>query len=188
MHKFNSEKAQILESEERYNLLTPDKLLRELGLKENMLAADIGCGTGFFTVEASKILGNEGKVYAFDIDSKMLTYLRMKIEKPNIVPILTDENRFPLKDKLLDFALLGFVLHEAINWNAFLSETIRVIKHHGILAIVEWIKQNEDSGPPESDRISQEEVLKYLKGLNFSIEKSEQINNSHYVIMGKVNH
>ncbi len=188
MHRFNPENAHKLDSEERHKLLPPDKILREIGIKPGMNIADIGCGTGFFTVPAAEILGDDGQVYAFDVEKQMLTFLRMKIEKPNIVPIIVQEDKLPLKDKLLDFAFLAFVLHETPVPNIYLKEVKRILKHKGGLAIIDWIKQDEDHGPPRDERIDQKDLIDKLKSLDVKILKSDQLNGSHYVVVGEVNH
>ncbi len=188
MHRFNPENAHKLDSEERHNLLPPHKILTEIGIKPGMRIADIGCGTGFFTVPAAEILGDDGQVYAFDVEKKMLTYLRMKIEKPNIVPILVEEDKLLLKDKLLDFALLAFVLHEIQSPKTYLNEVKRILKQKGNLAIIDWIKQDEEHGPPKSERIDQNDLANEFKELNIKILKSEKLNASHYVVVGEVDH
>ncbi len=188
MHKFNPEHASKLESPERYKLIPPKETLVSLGLKEGMTAAEIGCGSGFFAIAASDILKDDGKIYAFDTEEKMLTLLRTRLEKPNVVPILSTENKLPLKDKLLDFVLIAFVLHEATDINIFLKEAKRVIKHDGIIAIIDWIKQSEEHGPPEQERLSQNDVVSHLKELDIVIQRADQLNPSHYAVVGTIIH
>lgn len=188
MHKFNPEKAQRLDSDERQKLLNPELTLNKIGLKEGMLAAEIGCGTGFYTIPASRILGDEGKIYAFDIESKMLTLLRMKIEKPNIVPIVCEEDKLPLKDKLLDIALMAFMLHESQEPYNYLQEIKRVIKHQGRIAVIDWNKIDEDQGPPEQERISKDQILKWFNELKLNPVINESITPSHYLLVAEVNH
>ena len=188
MHKFDIEKADLLESEERYKMLPPDEILDKIGVREGMVIADVGCGTGFFAIPASRILGNEGQVYAFDIESKMLTLLRMRLEKSNVVPIVSEESKLPLKDKLLDLTLMAFVLHEAVDLDAMLTEGKRVLKHKGKLVIIDWIKQSEDIGPPRDERLDQADIVNWLKNQDFDIELSEMLNDSHYLVVATVNH
>jgi len=188
MHKFNIEKADLLESEERYKILPPDEILQKIGVSEGMVMADVGCGTGFFAIPASRILGDGGQVYAFDIESKMLTLLRMRLEKSNVVPIVSEESKLPLKDKLLDLVLMAFVLHEANDLNALLTEGKRVLKHKGTFAILDWIKQSEDTGPPRDERLDQDDMVNWLISHDFDIELSERLNDSHYLLVATVNH
>ncbi len=187
MHKFDPQQADKLDSPERHKMLPAKDILQRSGVTEGMLAAEIGCGAGFFTIPAAEILGDEGKIYAFDIEKVMLTYLRMKIDKPNIVPIQISGNKLPLKDKLLDFVLAAFVLHEAEEFSPLLKETLRVVKNSGIITIIEWIKQQEGEGPPINDRIDQDEILAFLKKESVEVEISEKLNQSHYIIMGRLN-
>lgn len=188
MHKFNPEKAQKLDSEERHKLLNPEETLNKIGFEEGMLAAEIGCGTGFYTIPASRILGDDGKIYAFDIESKMLTLLRMKIEKPNIVPIVCEEDKLPLKDKLLDIALLAFMIHESSAPFDYIKEIKRVLKQLGRLAVIDWNKISEDEGPQESDRISKDQIIEWFNELKLNVVINEDLNASHYLLVAEVDH
>ena len=189
MSKFNCESILELESEERYRLISPSKILSEVNMKEDLFAADLGCGTGFFTIPASEILGKDGKIYAFDIDNKMLTYLRTRIEAPNIIPILIeDAYKIPLKNYFLDFALTAFILYEVSDYKNFLQEVKRILKHNAILVILDWIKKDQDKGPSIHQRIFQQDLIQVLYDMNFKILQSRVINHFHYLIEAQVNH
>lgn len=63
--------------------------------------ADIGCGIGYFTIPASKIVGNSGNIFAMDILPEMLQNVVAKINDNNISNIeiiLTEENDLKLED------------------------------------------------------------------------------------------
>ncbi|MGH2486323.1 MAG: class I SAM-dependent methyltransferase, partial [Ktedonobacterales bacterium] len=82
--KFDARKRQSLLSEERELALKPEKLLRELGLKEGNTMADIGCGPGFFTVPAAQIVGEKGVVLAADVQGEMLSAVKSHITEKGL--------------------------------------------------------------------------------------------------------
>jgi len=84
VHKFPVEMKEKLDSPERKKLLNPEKALSSLGIKAGMVVADIGCGTGFFTLPLASLVGEKGKVFAADISNGMLSDLRKKIEKEKL--------------------------------------------------------------------------------------------------------
>lgn len=69
---FDVKNMHKLDNPKRRELLPPDQTLRKLGIKEGEIIADIGCGIGYFTLPASKMVGEKGKIYAMDISAEML--------------------------------------------------------------------------------------------------------------------
>ena len=72
MHKFNPENIGRLIGEDRERELPPKAFLINQGLKEGTVFADIGCGPGFFSIPATKIVGSTGKVLAVDLQEERL--------------------------------------------------------------------------------------------------------------------
>lgn len=67
----------------------PDEVIEALHLKPGMAIADIGAGTGYFSRRFSKAVGPAGKVYAVDIDTQILGYLRKTAAKDHLDNIET---------------------------------------------------------------------------------------------------
>jgi ubiquinone/menaquinone biosynthesis C-methylase UbiE len=178
MHKFSPDKASILEDDERYTLLQPEMTLRQFGLQEGMTFVDIGAGTGFFSRAASKIVGDEGVVYATDISTRMLDEFR-RVGAPNNVRLLqSDEYEVPVPSGQADLVLFAFVLHESVDIPRFLKEAVRLLKPDGRIVIIEWKKQEEEHGPSIEERLSKNELIAQCKG--FTLLSSTNLNPSHY--------
>jgi len=132
--------------------------------------ADIGCGIGYFTIPASKIVGDIGNIFAMDISPKMLQDVGIKIKSNNISNIeiiLTEENDLKLEDNKITFAFVSTVLHEADEKENFLKEIKRVISPKGKIAIVEWQKINSEFGPPIDHRLDKMDLLNHEDCLPF---------------------
>lgn len=185
MHKFDPRESERLLSAERFISLQPEKLLRDAGLKEGAVFADIGCGPGFFTLPASLITGEDGKVYAIDTQDEMLAALRRRNPPKNVIVLKSEENSIPLKDKESDFTFLSSVLHEASEKLKFLSELKRITRKDGTLAVIEWKKVREDKGPPFEERISGEDSVLLLKEAGFRDIVLTSLNDSQYMITAK---
>lgn len=184
MHKFNPEHASKLLTEERRKILPPEEILISCGLKEGMVMVDVGCGNGYFTIPASKIVGDKGKIYAIDIQEEMINQLKLNNLPKNVIPILAkNEHEFPLEDKISDFTFLAFVTHENEKVEMFLNEVKRITKDGGRIVFLEWKKQREEAGPPYEERISQDDLISVVKELDLSIIESADINQSHYKIV-----
>lgn len=182
MHKFDPAHTARLLSGERLAELRPSELLKEAGLKKGDVAADIGCGPGFFTVPAAKIVGESGRVYALDTEEKMLAELGRQGVPENVTPIKSGENALPLEDSSIDFALMAYMFHETVDKAAFMREVKRVLRPGGRALILDWKRQKEDKGPPMEERLTEEGVAGFIAGAGLAVTGSSSLNASHYKI------
>jgi ubiquinone/menaquinone biosynthesis C-methylase UbiE len=162
-----------LESPERYKILPPFNILKYLNLQKDDIMIDIGCGTGYFTLPASKIIGPGGRVIGLDISEEMLDEVRSKIENNgiNIELMLSNELELPLRNSLGTFVLMSNVLHEAEDKGALLKEANRVLKPGGRLALIEWEKKPMDMGPPLDHRLLADEITFLVSTAGFSMSR-----------------
>lgn len=187
-HKFDTKNKHKLDNEKRRELLPPEQTLINLHLQEEDIMADIGCGIGYFTIPASKIVGENGKIFAMDISSEMLKDVEIKISDnniSNIETILTEENDLKLSDNKVTFAFISLVLHEANDKENFLNEVKRIITPNGKIAIVEWEKIKSEFGPPIDHRLDRVNLMKLLDKVGFSTIESIDIGENFYGIMAQ---
>src|SRR5688572_22212174 len=71
--------ASWLDRPEREKEEEPSKLLPKLNIKAGDAVADIGAGSGYYTMKLAELVGPEGKVYAVDIQKEMLAIIRKKM-------------------------------------------------------------------------------------------------------------
>ena len=79
----------------------PDEIIKSLDIKKGITIADLGSGGGYFTLRLAKSTGEMGKVYAVDVDQKLLDIVLKKAKGKginNIVPILLELLVFDQKD------------------------------------------------------------------------------------------
>ena len=60
-------------------ILEPDRILKEIDLKGGDRLLDAGCGDGYFSIAASPMVSEEGRVYAVDSDGVAIAELKSKI-------------------------------------------------------------------------------------------------------------
>lgn len=183
-HKFDTRERQHLLSEERYEMLQPESLLRELGLKEGDTMADIGCGPGFFTIPAAQIVGEHGLVFAADVQGEMLTAVKSRVTEhglTNVRVVKTSETDVPMPQESCDFVLLAFVLNEIDQRSRFLHRVARLLKPDAHITLLEWRKEEQTDGPPIEDRISEEEVTADAQAAGLRISQSRELNDHQYL-------
>ena len=121
-HKFNPENRKKLTGKEREAILPPAQVLKDIGLGSDTIWADVGCGTGFFTIPLAKEVQ---QVYALDIRAEMLDDLTKslaQLEVLNVKVLQSEESRFPLPNQLVDGIITSLVIHEVDDPVVFFRE------------------------------------------------------------------
>jgi ubiquinone/menaquinone biosynthesis C-methylase UbiE len=115
----------------------PYKLLKAAGLKQGQKVQEVGCGPGFFTIPAAKIVGNEGVVYAVDVHPLAIERVKEKIEKEgikNVKPILANASDTGLPDRSIDLASIFGLRYIAGGLGNVIAEIQRILKPRGVLS------------------------------------------------------
>ncbi|GEM_PF-315634 len=138
--------SKVLDSRFRRALQPPENVVIRSGVREGMIALDLGCGAGTFTVPLARFVGREGKVLAMDINPAFLEELKRKLDSPQhsdvrntIDVILASAHDLPLADGSVDICLMVTVLQEIPDRVRALREVFRVLKPGGILAVTEFL-------------------------------------------------
>jgi len=143
-------------NEARLNRLQPpDKVMDAIGVSPGMVMAEIGAGRGRYVVQFAVRVGENGKVYAEDIDAAALKYLEKRCERwglKNVETILGDVTDPKLPERKLDLIFVISAYHHFSDPVALLRNARSALKPDGVLAIGEWFPTDESprSGtPPE---------------------------------------
>ena len=157
-----------------FQLIDAEKVLEELHLKKGNTFLDMACGQGEYAIEFSKILGEEGLIYAVDLWNENIVQLKKAISAAgikNIKAIVADVSKvMPIDNDRVDVCLMAAVLHDLILEKAAddaIKEVVRVLKPNGILAILEFEKIEGTPGPPKKIRIDQDEVESIVTPFGF---------------------
>lgn len=148
----------------------PERVIEALGLKPGQAVADIGAGTGYFTVRLAKSTAAP-QVYAVDIEESMLTYVRERAAKEgltNIVAVQASADRSNLPASV-DVVLIVDTYHHIANRVAYFSELRKLMKRSARLAIVDF-KKGAPGGPPEEFRFSAEQITAELVKAGFTLQ------------------
>ncbi|KAF5414241.1 MAG: putative arsenite methyltransferase [Candidatus Methanogaster sp.] len=151
---------------------SPEKLLAAAGLGPGQSVLEVGCGPGFFTIPAAKVVGEKGTVYAVDVHPAAITRVKKRIDSVgirNVTPILSNASGTGLRDKSIDLAFVFGLLHIAGGIEDVLSEVHRVLKPDGILSFEKTrgpekrlIKAAEEEGFAYSERRAR--IFRFTKG------------------------
>jgi len=135
----------FLDSRWRKKLQSPEKIIQRSGIKEGMRVMDLGCGPGTFTMDVARAIGEDGELFAVDVQYVMIAKLEKKLKRPenkninNIVTKVANAYGLPFQDNFFDLVYMISVLPEIQDKKRALKEVSRVLKYHGILAITEFL-------------------------------------------------
>ncbi|MBS4174497.1 methyltransferase domain-containing protein [Bacillus sp. FJAT-49736] len=162
-HRFKPEKAAKLLDTNRKQLIPQEKVVELLSIEENDIVADLGAGNGYLTLPYAKETSQS--LYAVDIEVKMLELLKERAAKEgiyNIQYIESNLEEIQLQDNSVDKAVVAFVMHEIPNMEKALGEFKRILKPGGRLLILDWEAVEAEVGPPIHERISSEDMRKFM--------------------------
>ena len=111
-------------------------ILSEVGLKQGFNVLDYGCGPGGYVLPTSKLVGEEGRLYALDVTPLAIKMVKKTAEKnrlKNVETIISD-CATKLPNESVDVVLLYDVFHDLEDQTAVLKELHRVLKQDGVLS------------------------------------------------------
>ena len=116
----------------------PYEALNAAGLKPGQGVLEVGCGPGFFTVPAAKIVGEKGSVHTLDINPLAVERVRQKIDKAgvtNVRAIQTGAAQTGLPAQSFDLTFVFGFAHAIGGMENILTELHQLLKPAGILSI-----------------------------------------------------
>lgn len=141
--------APWLDRAEREDEEQPSRALDIIKVVEGSAVADIGAGSGYFTMRLSRLVGPKGRVYASDIQQGMLDLIQRKVAAEgvqNVSLILGVPADPKLPAASVDMALMVDVYHELADPQTVLAHIKRALKPGGRLVLIEY--KGEDPSVP----------------------------------------
>jgi ubiquinone/menaquinone biosynthesis C-methylase UbiE len=166
----------VLDSPERVAGLRIGEIVAALHVQPGNVVADLGAGSGIFTVALARAVGDRGKVYAVDIDQKLVDYIAEKVRREALGNVRTVLGEFAdplLPSADVDVAFMHDVLHHIEDKAVYLKQLVRYMAPSGRIAIVE---PDARMGPHADDaklQVTKEELDGWMSNAGFV--RSEEI-------------
>lgn len=160
-----------------------NEVIEKLRLKPGDIVADIGSGSGRFSIPMAKAIAPNGILYAVDIDQKMLDHVAEKAQEEGVTNLRTvlaeyDDPSLSVKD--VDVAFYHRSLHMIERRQAHLNATAKYLKPDGRIAVID--KNREDS-PGSWMWLNQSDVDTWMAAISFyPAEKFGVFDNRYFVV------
>jgi ubiquinone/menaquinone biosynthesis C-methylase UbiE len=168
--------------------LNPKAVLFQAGLKAGQVVGDLGTGSGFYSLAAAEITGEQGRVYAVDIKDSALDHLSAEARMKGLNGIVTarcnlDEDKLAapnLPQGECDMVVLANILHEVHSQQNLLKHAYGLLKTGGRLVIVDWNSEPGPIGPPVDKRVTQAAARKLAESSSFKFIKELETDQYHF--------
>jgi demethylmenaquinone methyltransferase/2-methoxy-6-polyprenyl-1,4-benzoquinol methylase len=128
-----------MESRFRYRFFPPMKILKGADIVPGKVVLEIGCGTGFFTIPAAQLIGDQGSLTAMDVVQESVDLVFNKIQEANLKNVRVVKGNAMdtrLDSESFDNVLLfGVIPAPMLSLNRLLPEIHRILKVEGNLAV-----------------------------------------------------
>jgi cyclopropane fatty-acyl-phospholipid synthase-like methyltransferase len=150
----------------------PDEVLNALALRPGEVVADIGAGSGYFTVRLARTVGDTGRVYAVDISPDMIRHLNHRLRDSgirNVVTVLSDPDDPLLPDGSVDRFVIVDTWHHIEDQAKYLALLKRMLKPGGQVVHIDFQKRDLPVGPPAGMKIAREDLVKQMEDAGFRL-------------------
>jgi ubiquinone/menaquinone biosynthesis C-methylase UbiE len=176
------------EDSERRKWQDPEAILTGIGLKSGLTFADIGCGSGFFTLPAVRTVGENGRVYGLDANASLIAALKDQASREGLNNLRLTVGRAeesPVCDRCADIVFFGIALHDFQDPSKVLENARRTVKPNGRLVNLDWKKEPMELGPPLRIRFDVTTAANLIKAAGFTIETIVDSGPYHYLIIAR---
>ena len=184
----NKKRASIINRD----FINPEETVANWRIKKGETIADLGCGSGYFTIPLAAQTGEEGKVYAVDLIENLLEVVKSRayLEKLNNISIIRAdlEKKNALESKIrtgeCQLVLIANLLYTAKKISSILREAKRILAKDGKIIVIEWskdAKSNLDNfGPDRELRIAEKDLKQMASKEGLALKNYFAAGSFHY--------
>lgn len=169
----------------------PSSNIQQFGLTPGMHIADLGAGSGAYSLPLAKAVSPNGKVYACEVQKELLTRMKNDATAEHITNIeyvwsnIEKTGGTKLADRSMDGALVSNTLFIVEDRPAFLAELKRILKPGGHVYFIDWSDAFGGMGPHPDHVITEPKAKELFAQFGFTPEKSIDVGAHHYGVIFK---
>ena len=162
----------MLEDPARDAYQKPEAVVAALRLRPGEAVADIGSGSGYFTLRLAQAVGPAGRVYAVDVDPNMVRHLNRRVRDAgvdNVRSVLAEPDDPLLADASVDRFFVCDTWHHIDDQAKYLVLMKKMLRPGGEVVMIDFKKEATPVGPPLGMRIAKEDLVKQMQASGFSL-------------------
>jgi ubiquinone/menaquinone biosynthesis C-methylase UbiE len=179
----------MLDSPSRTDGLKIPDILQRLRLKSGDVVADIGAGTGVFSLPLAKAVAPAGKVFAVEVDQKLVDHIRQKAadqKVANVEPTLGKFAEPGLPPASVDLAFIHDVLHHIQDRAGYLKALGRALKPTGRLALIEFHPDKGGHRNQAEMHVTKDQAAAWMADAGLKpVEEFDLFADKYFVIYGR---
>jgi predicted methyltransferase len=152
----------LLEAPDRDRWQRPDRIMDALGIADASRVADVGAGSGWFTIRLARRVGPQGVVYAEDVQQEMLNAISRRVQREglaNVRPVLGRGADPRLPEGSLDAVIIVDAYHEIEDRVMLLTNVARALKPQGRIGVIDFRVEGGGPGPDSDERVPPDMVV-----------------------------
>jgi ubiquinone/menaquinone biosynthesis C-methylase UbiE len=186
-HRFDDTErwVELFDSPERDKWQKPSIVVRVIGLLEGDTVADLGAGTGYFTRVLSRGVGARGKVYAVDIEPRMLEHIEQRedLGSAEIVTVVAEPNDPKLPEGELDLVLVVNTWHHIDDRLEYLKKLERTLDSGGRVVVIDFHEGELPVGPPAGSKLSRDAIVAEFAEAKWRLETESVVLPYQYLLV-----
>lgn len=182
---FRPEDLGLLEGPDRDAWQRPDQIMDALRIGDGSHVADLGAGSGWFTIRLARRVGPNGVVYAEDIQRQMIEAISRRVARENLAnvkPVLGEAND-PKLPAPVNAVLIVDAYHEMDQPVVLLRNVARYLKPDGRIGIVDFTREGGGPGPAMDERVDPERVIRDAEAADLALESRENFLRYQYMLV-----
>jgi predicted methyltransferase len=182
---FRPEDLSELEPPDRVEWQQPGKIMDALGIGDASVVADLGAGSGWFTVQLSHRVGPNGLVFAEDVQKPMIQAIKLRVDRLGLKNVRTilGTAADPGLPKAVDAVLIVDAYHEMEKPVALLTNVAKSLKPMGRIGIVDFTKDGGGPGPAIEERVDPEAVIRDAQAAGLVLRSRETFLKYQYMLV-----
>ena len=169
----------------------PKVVVNALGITPGMIVADVGAGSGEYSIALARATSPSGRVYAIDVQKDLLTRIKNLAVKEGVGSVeviwgdIEKQGGASLSDNSVDVAVVANMFFQVEDKRAAAQEIVRIVKPQGKIAIVDWEDSFGGLGPRPEDVVSADAAQKVLAEFGFKKVSDFNAGDHHYGLILK---